>query len=58
MTDNLPKYILAFLAVIYLLGCAGELIATKDGASLVFESVKTFVPHMTMFVLGFYFSKR
>lgn len=58
MNDNFAKYVLAFLGVIYLLGSAAEILMVKDGASLVFESVKTLVPHTGMFLLGFYFSKR
>jgi hypothetical protein len=30
----------------------------KDGAAAVFESAKTLVPHIGMFILGFYFSKK
>ena len=58
MNDNVAKYVLGFLAVMYLLSCVAEIIATKNGAEIVFESVKTLVPHMSMFILGFYFSKR
>lgn len=58
MSDNFPKYVLAFLGVIYLLSCATEVFMVKNGVELVFESVRTLVPHMTMFILGFYFSRR
>ncbi len=58
MTDSFPKYVLAFLALIYLLSGATEVIMVKGGAQEVFESVKTLVPHISMFLLGFYFSKR
>lgn len=58
MNDSFPKYILAFLALIYLLSSAAEIFMVKDGTSIVFESVKTLVPHISMFLLGFYFSKR
>ena len=58
MTDNFPKYILIFLGVIYLLSCMAEVIMVKGGTELVFESVKTLVPHIGMFILGFYFSRR
>ena len=58
MNDNFSKYILAFLAIIYLLGCTGEAILVKGGIEQVFQSVEKFVPHMMIFILGFYFSKR
>jgi hypothetical protein len=58
MTDSFPKYVLAFLALIYLLSGAAEVIMVKGGIQEVFESVKTLVPHISMFLLGFYFSKR
>ncbi len=58
MNDNFAKYILVFLALTYFLGCAGEAIFVKNGAEAVFESTKTFVPHMMTFILGFYFSRR
>lgn len=58
MTDNFPKYILAFLALIYLLSSATEVMMVKDGAAAVFESTKTLVPHIGMFILGFYFSRK
>ena len=58
MKDNFPKYILGFLAFIYLVSCVAEIYTVKGGTEAVFESVKTLVPHMTMFVLGFYFSRK
>lgn len=58
MTENFPKYVLTFLGVIYLVGCIAEISMVKNGAELVFESVKTLVPHMAMFILGFYFSRK
>jgi len=58
MTDNFPKYVLAFLALIYLLSSIAEILLVKDGAQVVFESAKTMVPHISMFLLGYYFSKR
>jgi hypothetical protein len=58
MSDNFPKYMLAFLALIYLLSCSAEVLLVKSGVELVFESVKSLVPHMTMFILGFYFSRK
>ena len=56
--DNFPKYILGFLGIMYLVACVAEIAMVKSGAEAVFESVKTLVPHMGMFILGFYFSKR
>lgn len=56
--DNFPKYILGFLAIIYLLGCAGEAIFVKGGVDQVFQSIEKFVPHVMMFILGFYLSRR
>ena len=58
MTESFPKYILAFLAVIYLASSIAEIVLVKNGAEAVFESVKTLVPHVGMFILGLYFSKR
>jgi hypothetical protein len=58
MDQQLAKYVLSFLAIIYVLGCAAEVFMAKNGANLVFESVKTLVPHMGMFILGFYFSRK
>ncbi len=58
MNDNFPKYVLAFLALIYLIASISEIIMVKDGAQAVFESAKTLVPHVGMFILGFYFSKK
>lgn len=57
-TDNFPKYVLAFLALIYLLACIAEIWAVKGGAAAVFESVEKVVPHLVMFILGYYFSKK
>jgi hypothetical protein len=58
MDQQLAKYVLGFLALIYVLGCVAETFMITNGAQLVFESVKTLVPHMGMFILGFYFSKK
>jgi len=58
MADNTPKYILAFLATVYLLTCIAEVCMVKQGIEAVFESVRTIVPHMVMFLLGFYLSKK
>jgi uncharacterized membrane protein len=58
MGDNFPKYILAFLGLIYLMASIAEIVTVKGGTQLVFESVKTFVPHMMTFILGFYFSRK
>jgi thymidylate synthase (FAD) len=58
MNDSFPKYVLTFLALIYLLSGVAEVIMVKGGTQEVFESVKTLVPHISMFLLGFYFSKR
>lgn len=58
MNDGFAKYVLVFLAIIYLLSGTAEVIMIKNGAEVVFESAKTLVPHIGMFILGFYFSKR
>jgi hypothetical protein len=58
MNDSFPKYVLTFLALIYLLSGVAEVIMVKGGTEAVFESVKTLVPHISMFLLGFYFSKK
>lgn len=58
MTENFPKYVLGFLALIYLLSSVAEVVMVKNGAEAVFESVKTLVPHIGMFIMGFYFSRR
>jgi hypothetical protein len=58
MTDNFPKYILAFLALIYLLACVAEVWMVKNGAAAVFDSVEKVVPHIVIFVLGYYFSRK
>ena len=58
MKENFPQYILIFLGVTYFLGCLSEVVMVKNGTELVFESVKTLVPHMAMFILGFYFSRK
>jgi hypothetical protein len=58
MGDNFPKYVLAFLALVYLIACVSEIAMVKSGVEAVFESVKTVVPHLTMLVLGYYFSKK
>ena len=57
-TDNFPKYVLAFLALIYLLACIAEIWAVKGGAAAVFESVEKVVPHIAMLVIGYLFSKK
>ncbi len=57
MTEsNFPRYVLIFLGVIYLLGCIGEAVLVKNGAEMAFESIKTLVPHIGMFILGYYMS--
>jgi len=58
MNETFPKYVLAFLGILYLLSCVAEVLMVKSGAEAVFESVKTLVPHVSMFILGFYFSRR
>lgn len=58
MSDPFPKYVLAFLALIYLMSCVCEIWMVKDGASAVFESVRTVVPHLVMFLLGIWFGKK
>jgi hypothetical protein len=58
MIDNFPKYILGFLGIVYLLSCIAEVFMVKNGVEAVFSSVEKVVPHMTMFLLGFYFSKK
>lgn len=58
MTENFAKYVLAFLALLYLTSGVAEIVEVKNGAEAVFESVKTLVPHMTMFILGYYFSRK
>ena len=58
MNDSFAKYVLGFLALIYLLGCTAEILMVKNGAEAVFEAVKALVPHMSMFILGFYFSRK
>ena len=58
MNDNFPKYVLAFLAIIYLLSCIAEIWMVKDGASAVFESVRTVVPHLVMFLLGTWLGRK
>lgn len=56
--NNLPKYILVFLATIYSISCVAEVCLVKNGTEAVFESVKAVVPHLAMFVLGTMFSRR
>jgi len=58
MNENFPKYILAFLGITYFLGCLGEVILVKGGAEAAFQSIEKLVPHMAMFILGFYFSAK
>lgn len=58
MNENFVKYVLAFLAVIYLLSGIVEVFMTTNGADVVFQSVDKLVPHIGMFLLGFYFSKK
>jgi hypothetical protein len=55
--NNFAKYVLGFLGLMYLLSSVSEIILVKNGAEIVFESVRTLVPHLGMFILGFYFSK-
>jgi hypothetical protein len=57
MSDNFAKYVLAFLAVVYLMSCVAEIWMVKDGAEAVFESVEKIVPHIGMFILGLTFAK-
>jgi hypothetical protein len=47
-----------FLAALYLFGCVGEAILVKGGPEQVFQSIEKFVPHMVMFILGLYFSRK
>lgn len=58
MNDSFPKYVLAFLAIIYLLSCIAEIAMVKDGAAAVFESIRTVVPHLAMFLLGIWFGRK
>lgn len=58
MNSSFPKYVLTFLAIVYMMASISEIIMIKDGAQIVFESAKTLVPHVGMFILGFYFSKK
>ena len=59
MSDsNFSKYVLVFIGASYVLACAGEALLVKNGVELAFESIKSVMPHMAMFILGFYFSKR
>ena len=58
MSENFAKYVLIFLALVYLIASVSEIIMIKNGAEAVFESAKTLVPHVGMFILGFYFSKK
>jgi hypothetical protein len=58
MTENFAKYTLAFLAILYLVSSVAEIVMVKNGAEAVFESVKSVVPHLTMFLLGTYFSRK
>ena len=58
MNESLAKYVLLFLAAVYILSGTAETLMSKDGAHTVFEATKTLVPHIGMFVLGFYFSRK
>ena len=58
MNETLAKYILSFLAIIYLTSSIAEIILVKNGAEMVFQSVEKLVPHMGMFILGTLFSKK
>lgn len=58
MNNSVFKYILLFLATIYVLSGISEIFLVKNGAEAVFLSVEKFVPHVAMFVLGLYFSKK
>jgi len=58
MSENIAKCILLFLALLYLVSCVAEIAMVKNGAEAVFESVKTIVPHITMFILGLYFGRK
>lgn len=58
MSEKIAQYVLSFLAVIYLLSCVSEVLMSTNGAQAVFESVEKLVPHIGMFILGFYFSRK
>lgn len=58
MENNFPKYLIIFLILVYFISCVAEILAVKNGVEAVFESVRTFVPHITMFMLGLYFSRK
>lgn len=58
MNTKFAKAVLGFLGAMYLLACVAEIVVVKNGAEAVFESVKTLVPHIGMFILGFYFSRK
>ena len=58
MDSSFPKYALGFLAAFYLMSSVAEIFMVKDGAAAVFESVRTIVPHLSMFLLGLYFNKK
>ena len=58
MGETFAKFVLAFLAIFYLGASIAEIFMVKNGAEAVFESAKTMVPHMGMFILGFYFSRK
>ena len=58
MSENFPKYILVFLGGIYLISGVAEVIMVKNGAEMFFQATDKLVPHMAMFILGFYFSRK
>jgi hypothetical protein len=58
MNETFAKYVLTFLAFIYVLSGTAEIVLVNDGATMVFQSVEKLVPHVGMFLLGFYFSRR
>ena len=58
MNKNFAKYVLTFLAIVYLLSGIAEVWMVENGAQAVFESVEKLVPHIGMFILGFYFSRK
>lgn len=58
MNIKLAKYVLGFLAVMYLFSSVAEIVMVKNGAEAVFQSIEKLVPHIAMFVLGTLFSRR
>jgi len=58
MNDGFTKSALAFLAFMYLVACVAEVFMVKNGTEAVFESIKSVVPHMAMFLLGVSYGRR